>query len=153
MRSAWCPSHLLFFYKPLGNELVDRRFREPRRYALTAPMPLAVVDDTRCVVVEVGCELLEGARQLLQHQVGGPFCLAILFHRAVYLKHQVGQRLIGTEQVTVPQKPFYTLQFLKDGLLGHPAFIAAAESARRLRELFHPHANMKPVQDMLGMGM
>src|ERR1019366_4651734 len=153
MRSTWCPSHLLSFYKPFGNELVYRRFHETCRYALPASMPLPVVHDSRCVVVDVGPELLEGAGQFLQYPVGRPPCLAILIYRTVYLKHQVGQRLIGTEQVTVPQEPFYTLQFLEDLLLGHTGFIGTAKSSRRLRELFHPHANMKPVQDMLRMGV
>jgi hypothetical protein len=112
MRSAWCPAHLLSFYKPPGDELVDRRFHKPRRYALPAPVPLAVVHNTRCVVVDVGPEFLEGTLPFLQYHMGGPLCLAIFSHRTVYLKHQVGQRLIGTEQVTVPREPFDTLQFL-----------------------------------------
>jgi hypothetical protein len=52
MGIAWGPSHLLLFYKPLGNELIDRRFNETRRYALSAPMPFPVVDDTRRVVID-----------------------------------------------------------------------------------------------------
>ena len=61
MGTAWGPSHLLFLNKPLSDELVDRRFHKPRRYALPAPMPLPVVDDTSRGVVDIGAELLEGA--------------------------------------------------------------------------------------------
>ena len=38
MSSAWGPWYLLFRDEPLADELVDRRFRNPRRYSFPAPM-------------------------------------------------------------------------------------------------------------------
>src|SRR5450631_1136853 len=109
MRTARGPSHLLFLNKPLGNELVDRRFHKASRNTFSTSMTLPVVDDTRCIVVDIGTEFLDGASQFLQYQVGGPPRLAIFFNRAVHLKHQVSQRLISAEFIAMPQKPFYTL--------------------------------------------
>ncbi len=60
----WCPARLLFINKLLGNELIYCRFRKPRRYVLHAPMPLPIIGDTRCVVVDIGPELLEGAEPI-----------------------------------------------------------------------------------------
>jgi hypothetical protein len=45
MSSAGSPPHLLLLDKALGNELIDGRFREAGRYALTESPTFAVVDD------------------------------------------------------------------------------------------------------------
>ena len=149
MRSGRSPSHLLFFHKSLGNDLIDSRFREPRGYALTASPALTVVDDPGGVVVDVCPEFLEGSSQFLRYQVDRPFSLLIFLDRRIRFEHQVRQRLIRSEQVTVPEKPFHPFQILEDTLLCDPAFIGTVESARRLRELFDPHRKVEPVEDML----
>src|SRR6266404_6793171 len=61
---------------------------------------------------------------------GGPPRLAIFFNRAVDLKHQIAQRLIGAKHVAVPQEPFYTLQFLENAF---PGRLAACRATIRLR--------------------
>src|ERR1700679_3265342 len=111
MSSAWGPSHLLILDEPLGDKLVDRRFHKARRYSFPTPMTLHVVDDSRSIAVDIGPEFLEGASQFLKYQVRGSRRLAIFLNRAVHLKHQVSQSLVRTEQIAMPQKPFYTLEF------------------------------------------
>src|ERR1017187_217788 len=152
MSTAWGPSHLLFFYQPLGDELVDRRFHKARRNTFSTSLTLPVVDDTRSIVVDIGTEFFKGASQFLQYQVGGPPRLAI-FNRAVHLKYQVSQRLISAEFIAMPQKPFYTLKFFENLLFAHRGIIRAAESASRLRELLNAHRDVKPIQDVLGLWM
>jgi len=58
------PLHLLTFREALGDDLVDRRFDEPRRDPLSVAVALAVVGDQLAVVLDVGLKLLNGALQL-----------------------------------------------------------------------------------------
>src|ERR1035438_5693370 len=48
MSTAWGPSHLLLFYQPLGDELVDRRFHKARRNTFSTSLTLPVVDQKHC---------------------------------------------------------------------------------------------------------
>jgi hypothetical protein len=54
MGTARGSPHLLLFYKPLCDQLVDRRFHKARRNTFSTSMTLPVIDNTRSIVVDIG---------------------------------------------------------------------------------------------------
>src|SRR6266404_9751381 len=100
------PTHLLFLHEALRNELIDRRFDKSGRDAFATSAPLPVVNDRSGVIVDVSAEFVQRARKLLEHQLWRPPRFAVLLAYPIHLVDEVRQRIVGTHDISVPQKPF-----------------------------------------------
>src|SRR5688500_14619967 len=66
MCPLWCPLHLLLLHHPFADHLVDRRLDEPRADPVAVAIALTVIDDRRCIVPDVGVQLV-GVATFLGH--------------------------------------------------------------------------------------
>src|SRR5277367_5351120 len=106
MGATRCPAHLLLLDESLSDQLIDSRFHKPSGDTLPASVPLSIVDDSASVVINIGREFFQGAGQFLQNYRGRSPRLLIFLYGAVNFKHQIRQRLVSAEHITMPQIPF-----------------------------------------------
>jgi hypothetical protein len=85
---------------------------KPGGDTLPASVPLSIIDDSTSVVINIGREFLQGAGQLFQCHRDRSSSLAIFLYRTVNFKHQIRQRLVCTEHITMPQELFGPLKLL-----------------------------------------
>jgi hypothetical protein len=126
MGAARSPAHPLLLDESLSHELIGRRCYKPGGDALPAPKPLAAVDDSASVVINISCEFLQGAGQLFRCHRDRSSSLAIFLYRAANFKNQARQRLVSTEHITMAQE-----YIIRSGVMSH------ISSVRTLIEQIH----------------
>jgi hypothetical protein len=69
MCTAWGPLHLLLFGEPLADHGVDRGLYECRGNSLAESIPLAVIDEARCIRGDIDAELASGGDKFGQIRI------------------------------------------------------------------------------------
>ena len=108
MRAALGPAHRLPFREPLGHDLVDRAFHEPRRDPLARPEPLAIIDDVARAAVYVDLELPDRGPEPLQL---GPALARGLVMLGLDLLLDPADRLFRLARVSIPEQVLGVIEF------------------------------------------